>query len=91
MRSTLESTLPWWVAGPVLGLVIVSLLGLANKRFGVLGGVTGPRAGLERGPWSAQLARCAPPRHPARELDRKHARDEHDCCGSRYEFGAWRI
>jgi len=40
MRSTLESTLPWWVAGPVLGLVIVSLLGLANKRFGVLGGVT---------------------------------------------------
>ena len=40
MRSTLESTLPWWVAGPLLGLVIVSLLGLANKRFGVLGGVT---------------------------------------------------
>jgi uncharacterized membrane protein YedE/YeeE len=40
MRSTLESTLPWWVAGPVLGLVIVSLLALANKRFGVLGGVT---------------------------------------------------
>ena len=28
MRSTLESTLPWWVAGPLLGLVIVSLLGL---------------------------------------------------------------
>lgn len=40
MRSTLESALPWWIAGPVLGLVIVSLLGLANKRFGVLGGVT---------------------------------------------------
>lgn len=40
MRSTLESTLPWWIAGPALGLVIVSLLGLANKRFGVLGGVT---------------------------------------------------
>ena len=40
MRSTLESTLPWWVAGPVLGLVIISLLGLANKRFGVVGGVT---------------------------------------------------
>ena len=37
MHSTLESTLPWWVAGPVLGLVIISLLGLANKRFGVLG------------------------------------------------------
>lgn len=40
MRDTLESTLPWWIAGPVLGLVITSLLGLANKRFGVLGGVT---------------------------------------------------
>lgn len=40
MRSTLDSTLPWWIAGPILGLVIVSLLGLANKRFGVLGGVT---------------------------------------------------
>jgi len=40
MRSTLESTLPWWIAGPVLGLVITSLLGLANKRFGVIGGVT---------------------------------------------------
>jgi uncharacterized membrane protein YedE/YeeE len=40
MRSTLDSTLPWWAAGPVLGLLIVSLLGLANKRFGVLGGVT---------------------------------------------------
>lgn len=39
MRSTLESTLPWWIAGPALGLVIVALLGLANKRFGVLGGV----------------------------------------------------
>ena len=36
----LHSTLPWWVAGPVLGLVIVSLLALASKRFGVLGGVT---------------------------------------------------
>jgi uncharacterized membrane protein YedE/YeeE len=40
MHHTLQSTLPWWVAGPVLGLVIVALLGLANKRFGVLGGVT---------------------------------------------------
>ena len=40
MQGTLESTLPWWIAGPILGLVIVALLGLANKRFGVLGGVT---------------------------------------------------
>lgn len=40
MRSTLDATLAWWVAGPILGLVIVSFLALANKRFGVLGGVT---------------------------------------------------
>ncbi|HEY7795715.1 MAG TPA: YeeE/YedE thiosulfate transporter family protein [Gaiellaceae bacterium] len=40
MQSTLDSTLAWWIAGPILGLVIVSFLGLANKRFGVLGGVT---------------------------------------------------
>jgi uncharacterized membrane protein YedE/YeeE len=40
MQGALESTLPWWIAGPILGLVIVSLLGLANKRFGVVGGVT---------------------------------------------------
>ena len=40
MRGTFESTLPWWVAGPVIGLVIVALLALANKRFGVVGGVT---------------------------------------------------
>jgi uncharacterized membrane protein YedE/YeeE len=40
MRGTLESTLPWWIAGPILGLVIVALLALANKRFGVVGGVT---------------------------------------------------
>jgi len=40
VRSTLDSTLAWWMAGPILGLVIVSFLALANKRFGVLGGVT---------------------------------------------------
>jgi uncharacterized protein len=40
MRATFESTLPWWIAGPVIGLVIVALLALANKRFGVVGGVT---------------------------------------------------
>jgi uncharacterized protein len=59
MRGTLDSTLPWWVAGPVLGLVIVSLLGLANKRFGVLGGVTDLVQGSAegRGPrsWCALL------------------------------------
>lgn len=40
MRTTLDSTLAWWIAGPILGLVIVGFLALANKRFGVLGGVT---------------------------------------------------
>ena len=59
MRSTLESTLPWWVAGPVLGLVITSLLGLANKRFSVIGGVTDLVQGSAegRGPrsWRALL------------------------------------
>jgi uncharacterized membrane protein YedE/YeeE len=40
MQGTFDSTLPWWVAGPVIGLVIVALLVLANKRFGVVGGVT---------------------------------------------------
>lgn len=40
MRSALESTLPWWIAGPLIGLVIVALLVLANKRFGVVDGVT---------------------------------------------------
>jgi uncharacterized protein len=40
MRTALESTLPWWIAGPVIGLVITALLALANKRFGVVGGIT---------------------------------------------------
>jgi uncharacterized membrane protein YedE/YeeE len=36
----MQSTLAWWIAGPILGLIIVGFLGLANKRFGVVGGVT---------------------------------------------------
>jgi hypothetical protein len=40
MPTDLATPLPWWIAGPVLGSVIVALLGLGNKRFGVLGGVT---------------------------------------------------
>ena len=39
MRATFESTLPWWIAGPLIGLVVTALLALANKRFGVVGGV----------------------------------------------------
>jgi uncharacterized membrane protein YedE/YeeE len=59
MHGTLESTLPWWIAGPVLGLVILTLLGLANKRFGVLGGVTDLVEGSAEGnglrSWRAML------------------------------------
>ncbi|HYX86139.1 MAG TPA: YeeE/YedE thiosulfate transporter family protein [Gaiellales bacterium] len=40
MADALHQPLPWWAAGPALGLVISALLGLADKRFGVLGGVT---------------------------------------------------
>jgi uncharacterized membrane protein YedE/YeeE len=40
MHSTFDSTLPWWIAGPVLGLVITAMLVAGNKRFGVVGGVT---------------------------------------------------
>jgi hypothetical protein len=36
----LDSTLPWWIAGPLLGLAVVALLGAANRRSGMLGGVT---------------------------------------------------
>lgn len=39
MQATLDLTLAWWIAGATLGPVIVSSLALANKRFGVLGGV----------------------------------------------------
>jgi len=59
MRSTLETTLAWWIAGPLLGLVITSLLALANKRFGVVGGVTdlvqGSPEGKGLGSWRALL------------------------------------
>jgi uncharacterized protein len=55
----MHSTLAWWIAGPILGLVIVALLGLANKRFGVVGGVTdivhGAAGGEGRISWRALL------------------------------------
>ena len=49
MPTALETPLPWWIAGPVLGLVIVALLGVGNKRFGVLGGVTDIVSGSSEG------------------------------------------
>jgi uncharacterized membrane protein YedE/YeeE len=55
----MHSTLAWWIAGPILGLVIVALLGLANKRFGVVGGITdlvhGSAGGEGRISWRALL------------------------------------
>jgi uncharacterized protein len=47
--TSLTTPLPWWIAGPALGLVIVALLGLANKRFGVLGGITDTVTGSSEG------------------------------------------
>ena len=60
MESALDWTLPWWIAGPILGLVIVGFLGLANKRFGVIGGsvLFGIGSGISEacpGPTAAQL------------------------------------
>jgi hypothetical protein len=57
--SALESTLPWWIAGPSIGLVIIALIALANKRFGVVGGVTdivhGSPEGRGLGSWRTLL------------------------------------
>jgi hypothetical protein len=55
----MHSTLAWWIAGPILGLVIVGFLGLANKRFGVVGGVTDLVEGSAEGRGLAQLADAA--------------------------------
>ncbi len=50
----LKDTLPWYVAGPAVGAAIVLLLGLANRRFGVTGGLTDLIAG-DRGSWRVML------------------------------------
>ncbi len=46
----LETSLPWYVAGPIVGLAIVVLLGAANRRFGVTGGLADLVAGASSGP-----------------------------------------
>ena len=38
MSGVLPDQLPWWVAGPGVGLCVVALYGLANARLGVSGG-----------------------------------------------------
>ncbi len=37
MLKLLPALLPWWLAGPGLGLCVVALYGLANRRLGVSG------------------------------------------------------
>jgi uncharacterized membrane protein YedE/YeeE len=36
----LHSQLPWWTAGPLLGLCVVAMRWLMNERLGVMGGWT---------------------------------------------------
>jgi uncharacterized membrane protein YedE/YeeE len=36
----LHSQLPWWIAGPLLGLCVVAMRWLMNERLGVMGGWT---------------------------------------------------
>lgn len=38
MRETFASQAPWFVAGPLLGFCVVSILALLNRRLGVVGG-----------------------------------------------------
>jgi len=37
MLGLLPAQLPWWLAGPGMGLCVVGLYGLANRRLGVSG------------------------------------------------------
>jgi hypothetical protein len=55
----MHSTLAWWIVGPILGLVIVGFLGLANKRFGVVGGVTDLVEGSAEAGGCAAGGRCS--------------------------------
>ena len=36
----MKDQLPWWIAGPVLGLCVVAIRGLLNARLGVTGAVS---------------------------------------------------
>jgi uncharacterized membrane protein YedE/YeeE len=38
MSQVMPGQLPWWVAGPAVGLCVVALYALANLRLGVSGG-----------------------------------------------------
>jgi uncharacterized membrane protein YedE/YeeE len=42
----MSDQLPWYLAGPAVGLAIVVLLGAGNRRFGVTGGLTDALSGV---------------------------------------------
>jgi len=51
MGSFLATRAPWYIAGPLVGLLVVLLLWLANKPFGALGGY------IEFTEWAARSRR----------------------------------
>lgn len=59
MLKLLPALLPWWLAGPGLGLCVAALYGLANRRLGVSGAwlaaVIAPIEGWIGERWRAEL------------------------------------
>jgi uncharacterized protein len=52
--GVLDGQLPWWVAGPAVGLCVVALYGLINARLGVSGAwlaTLAPAEGWRPEPW----------------------------------------
>jgi uncharacterized protein len=50
----LDGQLPWWIAGPAVGLCVVALYGLVNARLGVSGAwlaTLAPSEGWRPEPW----------------------------------------
>jgi hypothetical protein len=42
----MRDQLPWYLAGPAVGLAIVVFLAAGNRRFGITGGLTDALSGL---------------------------------------------
>ena len=59
MLKLLPALLPWWMAGPGLGLCVAALYGLANRRLGVSGAwlaaVVAPIEGWRGERWRAEF------------------------------------
>jgi uncharacterized membrane protein YedE/YeeE len=55
----LPALLPWWLAGPGMGLCVVALYGLANRRLGVSGAwlaaVVAPAEGWQGERWRTEF------------------------------------